>query len=694
MRLTIKRIKQKKTFPSALLSAVFVMSMSTSTVLLATAPAAYASIPTPRIKPAPPALSLYLSESDAKYFRKGVRDAKNGHWLSLSRDIRKINDPVAKDVLRWFKAARDSNASIDDLKYVVTNLSDWPRMTAIQSKAEKILYETPLSASETLDFFTLRDPVSGEGRIALARAHYKLGNNTSGDEWLKHAWRESKLTRDRQKEVFRKYRKRLTQADHAARADHLIWQGRRHYAKANALLPHMDSANRKLMAARLKLAQNGSGMDVALKAVPSSLRNDAGLLYERGRWRRKKRSKDYALQSYLDIKTPPTSEDGKKAVWREKKLMAYWAIEQKDYPSLYSLVTNHGMTRGASFAEAEFLAGWVSLVQLGRPEVALDHFTRLRDGVSRPVSLARAHYWIGRAHDRLGDGQAYTHYAQASQYPNTYYGQLASAKTDGRLSRISLPPELISDQAKILFNSDQRVRALHILGEMGESRYFSQFAFHLDDVLTDEYSLSLLSQLSKDYGFMRPSVRAAKQAGRFQTMLTDSGYPKIAAIDALPAKFDMPFVYAIARQESEFETNVVSSAKAYGLMQMINSTAKATARKHRIPYDRNRLGSDGDYAANLGAHHLHDLLDMFDGSYILAAVGYNAGPHRARAWIKKYGDPRSPNIDAVDWVEKIPFSETRNYVQRVMENMQVYRARLNNNVAPNLLESDLNNGRI
>ena len=191
---------------------------------------------------------------------------------------------------------------------------------------------------------------------------------------------------------------------------------------------------------------------------------------------------------------------------------------------------------------------------------------------------------------------------------------------------------------------------------------------------------------------MRPSLRAAKQAGRFQAMLTDSGYPTVAAIDALPNNFNIPFVYAIARQESEFEPNVTSHANAHGMMQMINSTAKATARKHRIPYSKSRLNADADYSAKLGAHHLHDLLEMWDGSYILAAVSYNAGPHRAKSWIKTYGDPRSGEIDPIDWVEKIPFSETRNYVQRVMENLQVYRARLNNNQAPNQLEQDLRFG--
>jgi soluble lytic murein transglycosylase len=177
-------------------------------------------------------------------------------------------------------------------------------------------------------------------------------------------------------------------------------------------------------------------------------------------------------------------------------------------------------------------------------------------------------------------------------------------------------------------------------------------------------------------------------------MLTESGYPLVASIDALPKrKFEEAFVYAIARQESEFATNAVSSAKAYGMMQMINSTAKATARKHRIKYDLNRLATDGDYAAKMGALHLNDLLDRWDGSYVLAAVSYNAGPHRAKKWIKTYGDPRSPDVDVVDWVEKIPFSETRNYVMRVMENMQVYRARLNNNSTQNRLMQDLRLGQ-
>ena len=653
---------------------------------------AQAEIPTPRLKPPAPNASQYLSDKDAQRFRKGVSAAKRGRWTELNQNIRNLNDPIATDTLRWLRAARNPNASLDDLSYVVQNLSNWPRMTSIQSKAEKKLFDKPLSARKTIAWFAGHEPVSGEGRAALARAYYRLGDKVSGDKWLRLAWRESKLTRKRQQDIFKLYRSKLTQADHAARADHLIWLGRSHHSKAEALLPHMDSANRKLMNARIRTASNRSGMDAAIRSVPSHLKTDPGLLFERAKWRRKKKTKEYALPVYTQIQSAPVTYDGQKALWREKRIMIYWAIEKKKYADAYKMTLNHGMSRGEGFAAAEFLAGWLALTKLQQPRKALQHFQTLKNGVTTPVSLSRAAYWQARAAEALGDGNARAYYSEAASYPNTYYGQLASIQANGQRSQVYLPPEANTEDIKPGFESDPRVRAMHLLGEIREERYFSTFAFHMDDKVTDQRQLSLLSQLSREYGYMRPSVRAAKQASRFQTMLTDSGYPIVLEIESLPSKFDIPFVYAIARQESEFEGNVVSSAKAYGMMQMINSTAKATARKHRIPYSVGRLTADNDYSAKLGAHHLHDLLDQFDGSYILAATSYNAGPHRSKQWIQKYGDPRSSSVDPIDWIESIPFSETRNYVQRVLENMNVYRARRNGNSHENRIYQDITQG--
>lgn len=647
-------------------------------------------VPSPRIKPAPPALSQHLNDSDARDLRKAIAASKRGSWSEFQRLHDRVRDPLAKDLLTWIRATKDHNAPQAILTKAAHNLSDWPRQTTIRAKAEANLFDRPPSARQVVAWFKDQDPVSGEGRAALARAHYALGNNEIADMWLRSAWRESKLTRDRQKTVFREFKSKLTRDDHAMRADHLIWNGRRHFTKAQALLPLMASDERKLMNARLRVGANRSGMDAAVNAVPAKYKADTGLLFERAKWRRKKKTKKYALPVYKDVKAAPQSEMGREALWREEKLMAYWLISEKRYQDAYHLTLNHGFERGTEFAEAEFLAGWLALRKLNNRQAAEQHFRKLAEAVSTPVSLSRGYYWLARSQSGPERLQSFQ---RAAQYPNTFYGQMAMTELNDGVPLLVLPSEASYGTALAQLSADRRVKAMKLLAEAGDERLYSQFSFHLDDILERPEDLSALARIAKDYGYMRPSLRAAKQAGRFQIMLTDSGYPIVQVIENMPDTFEKAFVYAIARQETEFETNAVSSARAYGLMQMINATAKYTARKHRIAYSQSRLLSDADYAATLGAHHLNDLLERWGGSYILAAVSYNAGPHRAKQWIQKYGDPRTGEIDPIDWIESTPFSETRNYVQRVMENMQVYRARRNGNIHPLNIERDLRYGQ-
>ena len=674
-------------FKSLHLKIVGIMALC---IFLLSQTASAIEIPSPRIKPTPPALSQFLNDKDARALRKAIAASKRGSWTEFRRYHQGIQDPLAKDLLTWVRATKDPNAPQSLLTTAAHNLSDWPRQTSIRAKAEANLFDSPPSARNVVEWFKGRDPVSGEGRAALARAYYELGNNETADMWLRSAWRESKLTRDRQKKVFGEFKSKLTRDDHAVRADHLIWNGRSHFTKARALLPLMASDERKLMDARIRVAANRSGMDSAIKAVPVKYKEDTGLLFERAKWRRKKKTKKYALPVYKNVKIAPLSEPGREALWREEKLMAYWLISEKRYQDAYHLTLNHGFERGTEFAEAEFLAGWLALRKLNNRVAAEQHFRNLAEAVSTPVSLARGYYWLGRSQSGTNRLQSFQ---RAAQYPNTFYGQLALTQLNDGVPLLVLPSEASYGTALAMLSVDRRVKAMKLLAEAGDERLYSQFSFHLDDVLETPEDLSALAQIAKDYGYMRPSLRAAKQAGRFQTMLTESGYPIVQVIENMPDTFEKAFVYAIARQETEFETNAVSSARAYGLMQMINATAKYTARKHRIPYSQSRLLTDADYAATLGAHHLNDLLARWDGSYVLAAVSYNAGPHRARQWIKKYGDPRTGEIDPIDWIEATPFSETRNYVQRVMENMQVYRARRNGNIHPLHLERDLRSGQ-
>lgn len=681
----------------------------TALAVLAIPTPSSAQVPSPRLKPqaaqttAYPRMrsysvvrsdSKYLSKSDFKNLKAGLSAARKRQWSRVDRARAAISDPIAQDLLMWARVERDSKAPFASKTYVAQQLPDWPARTKIMARAESDLFDNPLSAQRTIGWFMGKDPVSGEGRAALARAYYANGDNASGDKWLKLAWRESRLTRARQQELFGQYKTKLTPADHYARADHLIWQGRSHHASALALTPYMGRDHRALINARIKLAGNRSGVDAAVKAVSKNMQDDPGLMYERANWRKKRQSKANGLALYAQMTAAPESKAGQRTVWRAKRNLIYWALKERRYNEAYKLCLNHGMDSGSGFAEAEFLGGWIALTKLGQAQKAAQHFETLSQGVSYPVSLSRAYYWQGRAAERLGNGNDRAYYSQAAQYPNTYYGQLANERMDGSAAKITLPPQADTKSLRAEFESRSIVRAMHMLGEVGEESWFNDFAFHLDDEVEDIRELALVSQIAAEYGYMKPSIRAAKQSARFQTMLTESGYPKIAAIDTLPSKFDKPLVFAIARQESEFNYKAVSSAKAYGLMQMINGTARLTANKHRVPYSKSRLTQDIDYNANLGALHLNDLLKQFDGSYIMTAAAYNAGAGRVRTWNKQFGDPRKGEIDPIDWIESIPFSETRNYVQRVMENVQVYRARLSNDQAQSRITQDITHGKL
>ncbi len=635
--------------------------------------------PTPRLKPETAQISVYLSKKDAMHFRKGMRAADKRRWDNVFTEAKRINDPVAKKILLWRIARSNPNADFDLLTKIIQNQSDWPSMTRIRAKAESKMFERALPPQEAINWFLGAEPVSGEGRAVMAIAYNKLGRTEISDRWLRLAWRESRLTRDRQRKLYRKFKHRLTKEDHIARADHLVWLGRRHYESARGLLSLLSKPDRALINARIKIGANSSGIDKAIRAVPKALLNDTGLLYERAVWRRKRVSESSAIKALLKIDTPPKTLDGKRKLWREKRRIIYWALKEKRYKDAYKLTQYHGLNRGVDFAEAEFMAGWIALVKLNNPSLALKHFSNLKNGVSLPVSLGRAYYWMGRAAEAKGEISANSYYLEASKYPNVFYGQLAAEKLGSGSAFIQLPAEPESDGIKHEFESRELIKALHIIGESGNERIYNIFSFHLDDNLQNKEELSLLSKLAKDYGYIKASVRAAKQAGQFDTMLTETGYPMPEIILALPSEFDIPFVLAIARQESEFHTAARSHANAYGMMQMIHSTAKYTARKARLPYQRSWLIDRPDYATKLGAQHLNDLMDIFDDSYILTAAAYNAGGHRVRQWIKAYGDPRKGEIDPIDWIESIPFSETRNYVQRVMENLQVYRARMDGN---------------
>jgi soluble lytic murein transglycosylase len=654
---------------------------------------ATAQVPFPRIRPVQENYSQLLSDQDFSLFQSGMDAAEDEDW-ELVRDIRlQLSDTVARHILLWRTALNDERSTFFELDMALTELDNWPRDSFIRSEAESKISTSGLSSDLIVSWFESNPAITGRGRVAFAEALLEMGRFEDGEILLRQVWREDRLPLSVQRSVFRTHQDRFSQEDHLARVDYLIWSDQR--TAARRIVPLLEGNQRRLVEARLRLAGRQSGVDTAVRRVPASMSNDPGLVFERARWRRRSGLRDDVLPLLLQLPDAHDDTNALDLMWTERKLAILTLIRDQEYQTAYELASAHGLERGADFANAEFLSGWLSLIYLDRSEQALAHFTRLHDNVTMPVSLSRASYWMARAADALGEPErAAEYYAAAGQHSTAYYGQLALVELGGGDAELSFEPNpVVSDETRISFEARPQIRAMRLLAEQGEDYLFRLFSYRLDDQMESAEEAVLLSELANDYLYRRQSVRAAKAARQRGIVLPQSAYPTIDLPLQVAMSPEEALVHSVIRQETEFSQHAVSGAGARGMMQMMPRTALQTARSIGQPYRRNWLTDDLDYNLTLGMTHLSEVVNDYDGSYILALAAYNAGGHRARRWIRDYGDPRDPDIDPIDWVESIPFSETRNYVQRVMENLQVYRTRLQDDVPVALeIEDDLRRG--
>lgn len=653
-----------------------------------------AQIPTPRMRPEPVNFSQHLSDADFNLFRQGLDAAEDEDW-SLVRNVRdQLTDPASRNIMLWLIALNDPRATFLELDLALGELAEWPRDSFIRTEAESKISTSGLSAPFIVSWFEDNAPLSGRGRVAFAEALIEVGRVDEGEDLLRTTWRGGRLPLPEQRRVYRTHSDRFTEADHLARVDYLIWSGQR--TAARRVVPLLQGGERNVAEARLRLAGRQSGVDRAVQRVPTSMMNDPGLVFERARWRRRSGLRDSVLPLLLELPDEHTDTNALDLMWTERKLMILTLIRDQDYQSAYELARPHGMERGADFADAEFLAGWLALVHLDDAQAAMAHFTTLRNNVTTTVSVSRAAYWMARAADALGDPNlAAQYYAEAGTHSTAYYGQLAIAQISGDEAILAFEgdPEP-SDETRIRFENRSMVQAMRRLGEQGEDYYFRLFSYRADDRLTDPEEAVLLAALANEYLYVRQSVRAAKAARQRGIVLPQSAYPTIDLPEQTSGDQPNPeVVHSVIRQETEFSQHAVSGAGARGMMQMMPATARQTARSIGEGYRRNWLTDDLEYNLTLGMHHLNEVLEDYDGSYVMALAAYNAGGHRVRRWVEDYGDPRDPDVDPIDWVESIPFSETRNYVMRVIENMQVYRTRLaDDQPSPLMIEDDLRAG--
>jgi soluble lytic murein transglycosylase len=412
-----------------------------------------------------------------------------------------------------------------------------------------------------------------------------------------------------------------------------------------------------------------------------------GVAFERAAYLRRKGLDMAALQEVQYFPHEVTSPDQGDRIWDERRHLVLSALRAGETKLAYAAAADSGLTSGSDAADAEFDAGWIALCKLHDAPTAARHFANLEKIGTSPITLGRALYWEGRAAEAKGDkAAAGGFYRRAAQYHTTFYGLLAGEKLGLPLA---LPQDpLITPEARAKFEAREPIQATRMLFDYGPRDLFRVFVLNLDDILPSSEDEAQLIDLARNYGEMDTSMKAGRAAAQRGFILTGRAYPVRNAPDegAEPA-----FVLAITRQESGFDPSVRSGAGAAGMMQLMPSTAKILARKVGVSYSPSQL-YEADYNMRLGSHYLGQIVNQFSGSYVMAAAGYNAGPGRPASWTSFCGDPRGGATDPIDFIECMPFSETRNYVMRVMENLQVYRAKLAGGSAQITLTADLKRG--
>jgi soluble lytic murein transglycosylase len=632
--------------------------------------------------------SHVLSAADHDLYSRAFEAADRGDWATARGLAAQGHDSMASRLVQWrYLLDENGGALFAEIDAFLKANPDWPLRTALYARAEAAL-DPATSPGAVVAWFAGRDPASAIGDIRLGDALIATGKVAAGRDLVRQGWMEGSFEPDQELAIVQKDGAILTPDIDRRRLDNLLW--RDDLAGARRELARVDDTAQRLGTARLALRTNPSAAQQTIAELSADLGSDPDLLFDRARATR--RGGDNSGAEAL-LQRAPLKNLAKlhpHPFWAELNIEARQALQDGNPRTAYGLVSDTGLASGSEFAEAQFMAGWIALRFLKDPQTALPHFKKLEGGVSRPISLARAHYWEGRAYEAAGDAaSAWQQYRAASKASDTFYGQLALARIDAtpvlhvRSAAVDDPP------SRSAFERDDLVRAMRVLADLGVQNYLRTFALHYQELHPGAGQVKQLAEALTGMGFSDVALRVAKTASYDDIPLVAYAYPVIP-IPAGPVNEPEPaLVLGIIRQETEFDPEAISSAGARGIMQIMPSTARRDARLAGLPYRPNDLISNTSYNMQLGMTELAGYIGDWNNSLILAAAAYNAGPTNAKKWIAAFGDPRSPTVDPIDWIEQIPFNETRNYVQRVIENLEIYRGRLAGRDQPLRILADL-----
>ncbi|MGE5545348.1 MAG: lytic transglycosylase domain-containing protein [Solirubrobacterales bacterium] len=622
-----------------------------------------------------------LAAGDHPKAKQVLSTAKRDKLAEAEHMANGAKDRLLAKLVRWMAYVRPgSGASFAEITSFIETSGDWPLQSALERRAEEaITAATP--DEQILAWFKDRRAETVDGGMAYARALLKAGQKQKAVDVIRGTWIEGGFGAMQERQFLTLFDEYLRPEDHWRRVDRLLWD--RQEAPAQRALLKVDSGHRQLAQARIALQDGKANPEPAIAAVPKELRDDPGLIFDRVRWRRQKDMDEDAIDL---LSHPARNQVRPELWWQERAILARRALQKGLVSRAYQVAADHGLeARTTQYGDAEFLAGWISLRFLDDRDTATQHFQRLWDAVSTPLSRARAAYWAGRAAESRKDEKgAREWYTRGAQYLTAYYGQLSADRLNEHDWPLPKAPVPAPDDVK-RFEGREMVRAIRLMQDAHDTEFLRAFFIRLNEVVDNPGERALVAQLAARGGRDDLGVVVARRADRDGVFLVEHGWP-VPPISA-ETSAEKALVLALIRQESGFMPEVVSPVGARGLMQLMPSTAEKVAKALKVKFSPKKL-DDPNFNVRLGSAYLSDLLSDFEGSYILALASYNAGPSRARRWIKEYGDPRDPSVDVIDWIEMIPFTETRNYVQRVMESVNIYRRRLGHQSTPPL-ESDL-----
>lgn len=616
-----------------------------------------------------------LSNHDLNVASNVLLFADKKKWFESQFFSLRSHDHTIKKLALWLEYRTPKNrASFEEIIFFIQNNPTWPELDILKIRAEEAI-NSKTSRSDILKWFSTTPPITANGikYYAIAKAENKDGRPEEIEKSLKLAWIKGNFGEKEEQEFIQKYGHYISTEDHIKKIDELLWQEKT--TKARKYFKLIPANAQNLFEVRAKFIDYDKYADIALDHISPALYKDPGLLYARIRYAHNKKDSFTFNKLILESQNNPPYPN---KWWQYKKLYIREALKRKDYGNAYKIAKSHDTIEDKDYTEGEWLAGWIALRFQSNPNQAIIHFSNLYNAGKFPVTISRGAYWIAKSYEKLRDEKNKNEwYKQASRFPDSFYGQLAITHISEKINVPKTYPATHTDINN--FTNNELTKAAYIFMKNNNTELSKKFISTYAKIVKSPGELTLVGDMVAKFGKRDLSVSIAKEINKTKhVILSDIAYPTYPEFNHLDPTAALS--YAIIRQESNFNKYAESPKGALGLMQLLPSTAQNVSKELNLPFEKSKLKHNHLFNITLGHNYLKKMVDYFDGSYLLAVAAYNAGHGNVKKWVNEYGDPRdlSSLDDIIDWIELIPFSETRSYVQRVFENWQMYQIILGN----------------